>query len=212
MWEWSPPGISHTDLEQTQGILKGESGLFFDPCVNAMAWRPYYLSCMEASYCTFGFGVICAHYHYRMIHRAITNMLAWFESTREGNSCLMKLFGGLSYEKISRYNNSPPYVMARWSPQQIPTLNFLEQTWKRVSKTWGGFPGPGMGWRTVTGTRVTSGAHHCKFPKIEMCKCLWMFSFFSLSKALRLYVIWGWGGGWFKWIPLNKYSTEGTHH
>ena len=46
----------------------------------------------------------------------------------------------------------------------------LEQTWKRVSKTWGGFLGPGMGWRTVTGSgswgMVTSGAHHCKFPKI----------------------------------------------
>ena len=53
--ESDPPGISHTDLEQTQGILKGESGLFFDPCVNAMAWRPYCPSCMEVSYCTFGF-------------------------------------------------------------------------------------------------------------------------------------------------------------
>ena len=39
-----------------------------------------------------------------------------------GNS---RLLGGLSYEKIRRYNNSHPYVTARWPPQQIPPLNFL---------------------------------------------------------------------------------------
>ena len=32
---------------------------------------------------------------------------------------------GLATKKIQRYNNSPPYVMARWPPQQIPPLNFL---------------------------------------------------------------------------------------
>ena len=42
-----------------------------------------------------------------------------------GNSRVTKLLGGLSYEKIRRYNNSPPYVTARWPPQQIPPLNFL---------------------------------------------------------------------------------------
>ena len=31
-------------------------------------------------------------------------------------------FGGLEYEKIQRYNNSPPYVMARWPPQRVPPL------------------------------------------------------------------------------------------
>ena len=36
-----------------------------------------------------------------------------------------KLLGGLSCEKIQRYNNSPPYVIAMWPPQQIPPLNFL---------------------------------------------------------------------------------------
>ena len=46
--------------------------------------------------------------------------------SRKGNSRLTKLFDGLSYEKIQRYNNSPPYVMARWPPQQIPPLNFLD--------------------------------------------------------------------------------------
>ena len=57
--------------------LKGKIGSLFDPCVNAMGWRPYWPSHMEASYCTFGFGgktfgAICAQYRYRVIHRAIT--------------------------------------------------------------------------------------------------------------------------------------------
>ena len=33
----------------------------FDPCVNTMGQRPYWLSCMEVCYCTFGFGVIIRH-------------------------------------------------------------------------------------------------------------------------------------------------------
>ena len=40
----------------------------------------------------------------------------------KGNSCLMKLLGGLSYEKILGYNNSPKYMAVRLSPQQIPSL------------------------------------------------------------------------------------------
>ena len=43
----------------------------------------------------------------------------------KGNSSLTKLLGGFRYEKIWRYNNSPPCVAARWLPQQIPPLNFL---------------------------------------------------------------------------------------
>ena len=35
--------------------LKGGIGSLFDPCVNAMKWRPYWPSHMEVSYCTFGF-------------------------------------------------------------------------------------------------------------------------------------------------------------
>ena len=42
---------------------------------------------------------------------------------REGNS---RLLGGLRYKKIRRYNNSAPYMMVRWLPQQIPPLNFLD--------------------------------------------------------------------------------------
>ena len=51
----------------------------------------------------------------------------------------MKLFGGLSYEQIRRYSNSPPYAMARWPPQQIPRLNFLGHNRKPLFKpvlTW----------------------------------------------------------------------------
>ena len=36
---------------------------------------------------------------------------------RKGNSRLTKLLGGLSYENNRKYNNSPPYVTARWPPQ-----------------------------------------------------------------------------------------------
>ena len=40
-------------------------------------------------------------------------------SRKKGNTCLTKLLSGLSLEK-QRYNNSPPYVTARWPPWQIP--------------------------------------------------------------------------------------------
>ena len=49
-------------------------GSLFDPCVNAMGQRPYWLSRMEVSYCTFGFGAICAHYRYHVIQRGIAYM------------------------------------------------------------------------------------------------------------------------------------------
>ena len=38
--------------------LKVGIGFLFYSCVNAMGWRSYYLSRMEVSYCTFGFGAI----------------------------------------------------------------------------------------------------------------------------------------------------------
>ena len=41
--------------------LKRGIGSLFDPCDNAMGWRPYCPSCMEVSYCTFGFGMIIRH-------------------------------------------------------------------------------------------------------------------------------------------------------
>ena len=109
--------------------LKGGIGSLFDSCVNAMGWRPYCPSRMEVSYCTFGFGAIirrdlCTLSLPRDSPRAITNMRAWFESTRERQLTLNEI-SRLSYEKIRRYNNSPPYVTARWPSQQIPPLNFL---------------------------------------------------------------------------------------
>ena len=45
-------------LTFNQGIKKGNDGSLFGPCVNAMGRQPYWPSCMEVSYCTFGFGVI----------------------------------------------------------------------------------------------------------------------------------------------------------
>ena len=92
-----------------------------------MGRHPYCPSRMDVSLCTFGFSAICAHYRYCVIHRAITNLRAWFESTLERQLTLNEIFGGLSDEKIRRYNNSPPYVTARWPPQQIPPLNIFGQ-------------------------------------------------------------------------------------
>ena len=109
--------------------LKAGIGSLFDPCVNARRW-PYWLSRMEASYCTFGFGAI--------IRRDLRTLSLPRDSLGDNlYACVIevhaikathaktKLFGRLNYEKIQRYNNSPPYVMARWLPQQIPPLNSL---------------------------------------------------------------------------------------
>ena len=126
--------LSVTPKEFKRGI-----GSLFDACVNLHAYRAaagYCSSRMEASYCTLrdlglSFSMICARYHYHVIHCAITNneyaCVIWVYAGKV-YSCVTKLFGGLSYEKIRRYNNSPPYMTARWPPQQIPPLNFLGHT------------------------------------------------------------------------------------
>ena len=120
--------ISASHLWPAQGILKGESGLFLTR-VNAMGWRPYCPSRMEVSYCTFRFGVIIRP-DLRILSLPWDSLcdnqyacMIWVHAGMTINSRLMKLFGGVSYKKIRRYNNSPPYVMARWPPQQIPPLN-----------------------------------------------------------------------------------------
>ena len=41
--------------------IKRGIGSLFDPCVNAMGWRPYRLSHMEDIYCTFRFGEVIRH-------------------------------------------------------------------------------------------------------------------------------------------------------
>ena len=117
-------------MKQTKALgtrkLKGGIGSLFDTCVNAMGRRPYWPSRMEESYCTFGLGAICAHYH----HRECVHDLS---PCAKGNSRIKKLLGGLSYEKIRKYNNSPPYVTARFPPetslighqQQLPLVKGL---------------------------------------------------------------------------------------
>ena len=89
-----------------QGISKGESGLFLTPVLTLWG-DDHWPSRMEAGYCTFGFGAIIRH----------------DLCTQEKQpSCLTKLLCGFNYEKIRRYNNSPPHVTARWPLQQIPLL------------------------------------------------------------------------------------------
>ena len=107
--------------------FKGGIRSLFDPCVNTMGQRPYCSSRMEMSYCTFGFSVIiqCNLCTLSLPRDSPRNIQYDLSYRGKGKSCLTKLFGGLSYEKIRRYSNSPPYVTARWPPQQIPPLNFL---------------------------------------------------------------------------------------
>ena len=92
-----------------------------------MLWGGSHITChiwrcvIVPSDLVLSFGAICVHYRYRVIHRTITNML--FESMLERQPALNKIIWRAykcSYKKIRRYNNSPPYVTARWLPQQIP--------------------------------------------------------------------------------------------
>ena len=47
-------GSFHLVVFGPRNLIGGFWSLF-DPCVNAMGWRPYWPSCMEVRYCTFGF-------------------------------------------------------------------------------------------------------------------------------------------------------------
>ena len=108
--------------------FKGELGLFLTPVL--MLWggrhvaRHVWRWVIVPSDLRLPLGTIYTHYHYCVIHRVITNMHD-LSQRGKGNSRLTKLFGWLSYEKIRRYSNLPPYVMARWLPQQISPLDFL---------------------------------------------------------------------------------------
>ena len=44
----------------------------------------------------------------------------------KGNSLLRKLLDGLSYDKIWRYNNSPPSVIEKMAAATDSSFNFLE--------------------------------------------------------------------------------------
>ena len=131
---WS--SLKHMDSFKTfrlmvfsQGILKRVIRSFFCPCVNAMGWQPYWQSHMEVSFCTSdlpqSFSVICAYYRYRVIYHMITYMRVWLKSEQERQLTHNEIAWRVWLRKIRRYNNSPPYVMAKWPPQQIPPLNFL---------------------------------------------------------------------------------------
>ena len=105
--------------------LKGGIGSLFAPCVNAMGRRPYCSSRMVVSYCTFGFGAV--------IQRDLCTLSLpcdspccnqYASSRKKGNSRLTKLFGGLSYKKIRRYNNSPPYVHGKMAPTTDSPFKF----------------------------------------------------------------------------------------
>ena len=105
---WNVQSIS---VDKSRNIKRGIRS-FFDPCVNAMGQRPYCLSRIEANYCTFGFGVIIRRdlRTLSLQHDSSRNNLFASSPHRKGNSRLTKFFGGLSYEKVRRYNNSPPYM------------------------------------------------------------------------------------------------------
>ena len=107
--------------------LKGGIGSLFDPCVNTMGQRPYWLSRTEVSYCTSGFGGIIWS-NLRTLSLPRDSPCNNLSPCRKGNSRFTKVLGRLSYEKTRRYNNSPPYVMAGWPPQQIPPCNVLGWT------------------------------------------------------------------------------------
>ena len=128
--DWEPVII--WIVYNTQGILKREPGLFFDPCVNAMRRWPYWPSRTEVSYWTFRFCGICSHYRYRVIHRAITYMCAWFKSTWE-RQLTLNCMAGLTTKKS---RGTITHLHMWRPPQQIPPLNFLGNTWAWKNCLW----------------------------------------------------------------------------
>ena len=74
------------DMKQSRNLM-GESGRFMPPVLTLWGgghiahyvWRWV----IVPSDLVRSFGSICAYYCYRVIHRAITYLCAWFESTRE---------------------------------------------------------------------------------------------------------------------------------
>ena len=91
-----------------------------------MGLQPFWRSHMEVSYCTSGFGAVIQDDLYIILVNACFTV-RWPWCLCDVSSYMRKatwnLLGALSWEQILRYNNSPPYVAARWLPQQIPSLN-----------------------------------------------------------------------------------------
>ena len=58
-----------------------ENWVSFDPCVDTMGWRPFSQSCLEASYCTSGCGLIIWHnytnYCRHVFYRATPVLILW---------------------------------------------------------------------------------------------------------------------------------------
>ena len=127
MWPLTPPAtvctIPRWQWPQYDLMVLGA---YWSRNLNAMGQWPYCPSRMEASYCIFGFGAnIRRNLRTLSLQRDSphnNHYVCVISPRRKGNS---RLLGGLSYEKILRYANSPPCVTARWQPQQIPSLNFL---------------------------------------------------------------------------------------
>ena len=121
--------ILTTALISNQGILKGESGLFLTPVLTLWGGgRIDILYGGELLYLRIWHDHSAQSAHFIVTAWVTTRsiyMRAWFKLTGEKQLTLNEIAWRAELQKIRRYNNSPPYPTARWSPQQIPPLNFL---------------------------------------------------------------------------------------
>ena len=87
--------LLQSNVGMNQGILRGKLGLFLTPVFNAMEQQPYWRSCIEMSYCTFGFDVV--------IRRDLRALLLLLDSVRDNHyareSVHKGLFLGLATKK-----------------------------------------------------------------------------------------------------------------
>ena len=92
--------LASTIVCYCQWNLRDELGLFFTPVLTL--WSGGHIGChvrrwvIVPSDLSRSFGAICAHYRYRVNHRAIIIMCAWCSPRKKGNA---RLLGGLSYQK-----------------------------------------------------------------------------------------------------------------
>ena len=119
--------LEFSKLSFDQGIQKGESSLF----VNASMGRLPFWG-MEASYCTPQFGAVIQGELRILSLSHVLPCMSLSQSScvhdssphNKDNTCLTNLLGWQSYEKIGRYNNSPPYMMVRWRIQSFFFIYF----------------------------------------------------------------------------------------
>ena len=87
IWIWQPSWNKHVLYSVRPKEFKAESALFLTPVLTLRGrshldrhiWRWVTVPSDLAQ----SFGMTCAHYHYHVIHRAITFMRLWFKSTWE---------------------------------------------------------------------------------------------------------------------------------